>query len=54
MAIAGPKARLVVQALVEDDISDAAFPFLAAGIVTLKGGDQGATVPDLVFRRTGL
>jgi heterotetrameric sarcosine oxidase alpha subunit len=38
MAIAGPKARLVVQALVEDDISDAAFPFLAAGIVTLKGG----------------
>ncbi|MCW0000857.1 sarcosine oxidase subunit alpha family protein [Pararhizobium sp. YC-54] len=38
MAIAGPKARLVVQALVEDDISGAAFPFLAAGIVTLKGG----------------
>jgi len=38
MAVAGPKARLVVQALVEDDISDAAFPFLAAGIVTLKGG----------------
>ncbi|MBP1861308.1 sarcosine oxidase subunit alpha family protein [Rhizobium herbae] len=38
MAIAGPKARLVVQALVEDDISDAAFPFLAAGIVALKGG----------------
>ncbi|WP_421872092.1 sarcosine oxidase subunit alpha family protein [Pararhizobium sp.] len=38
MAIAGPKARLVMQALVEDDLSDAAFPFLAAGIVTLKGG----------------
>ncbi|CAN7406600.1 sarcosine oxidase subunit alpha family protein [Pararhizobium sp. LjRoot255] len=38
MAIAGPNARLVVQALVEDDISDAAFPFLAAGVVTLKGG----------------
>ncbi|WP_349435377.1 sarcosine oxidase subunit alpha family protein [Pararhizobium sp. A13] len=38
MAIAGPKARLVVQALVEDDILDAAFPFLAAGVVTLKGG----------------
>jgi len=38
MAIAGPKARHVVQALVEDDISDGAFPFLAAGIVTLKGG----------------
>ncbi len=38
MAIAGPKARLVMQALVEDDISDAAFPLLAAGVVTLKGG----------------
>ena len=38
MAIAGPKARLVLQALIEDDISDAAFPFLAAGAVTLKGG----------------
>ncbi|CAN7279579.1 sarcosine oxidase subunit alpha family protein [Pararhizobium sp. LjRoot235] len=38
MAIAGPKARLVVQALLEDDISNAAFPFLAAGVVTLKGG----------------
>jgi glycine cleavage system aminomethyltransferase T len=38
MAVAGPKARLVVQALVEDDISDAAFPFLAVGVVTLKGG----------------
>ena len=38
MAIAGPKARLVMQALVEEDLSDAAFPFLAAGIVTLKGG----------------
>jgi len=38
MAIAGPKARLVMQALVADDLSDAAFPFLAAGIVTLKGG----------------
>lgn len=38
MAVGGPKARLVMQALVEDDISDAAFPFLAAGVVTLKGG----------------
>ncbi|MCV9961534.1 sarcosine oxidase subunit alpha family protein [Pararhizobium sp. BT-229] len=38
MAIAGPKARLVVQALVDDDVSDAAFPFLGAGTVTLKGG----------------
>ena len=38
MAIAGPKSRLVVQALVEDDVSDTAFPFLSAGVVTLKGG----------------
>jgi len=38
MAIAGPKARLVVQALVEDDMSDAAFPVLAARTVRLKGG----------------
>ncbi|KQS88592.1 sarcosine oxidase subunit alpha [Rhizobium sp. Leaf391] len=41
MAIAGPKARHVVQALVEDDVSDAAFPFLAAQAVTLKGGLKG-------------
>jgi len=38
MAIAGPKSRLVLQALVEDDVSDTAFPFLSAGVVTLKGG----------------
>ncbi|WEZ82772.1 sarcosine oxidase subunit alpha family protein [Rhizobium sp. 32-5/1] len=38
MAIAGPKARLVVQALVEDDVSNVVFPFLAAKPVTLKGG----------------
>ena len=38
MAVAGPKARLVLQALVGDDISNAAFPFLASGAVTLKSG----------------
>ncbi|MCA1442612.1 sarcosine oxidase subunit alpha family protein [Ensifer sp. IC4062] len=38
IAIAGPKARGVMQQLVEDDISDEAFPLLAAGAVTLKGG----------------
>ena len=38
MSIAGPKARSVVQAVVEDDISNAAFPYLSAGVVTLKGG----------------
>ncbi|MGB3875526.1 MAG: sarcosine oxidase subunit alpha family protein [Shinella zoogloeoides] len=37
MSIAGPKARTILQALVEDDISSAAFPFLAAREVRLKG-----------------
>ncbi|NRP70096.1 Sarcosine oxidase subunit alpha [Ensifer psoraleae] len=41
IAIAGPKARSVLQQLVEDDISNAAFPFLAVGTVTLKGGLKG-------------
>lgn len=38
MAIAGPKARLVLQQLVDEDLSDTAFPFLAARAVMLKGG----------------
>ncbi|MBB6302563.1 sarcosine oxidase subunit alpha family protein [Rhizobium leucaenae] len=38
MAIAGPKAREVLEQIVEDDISDAFFPFLAAAEVMLKGG----------------
>ncbi|MFT4182054.1 MAG: sarcosine oxidase subunit alpha family protein [Rhizobium sp.] len=38
MAIAGPKARLVLEQVVEDDISDEFFPFLAASEVLLKGG----------------
>lgn len=37
MAIAGPKARAILQAVVEDDLSPAAFPFLAAREVRLKG-----------------
>jgi heterotetrameric sarcosine oxidase alpha subunit len=37
MSIAGPKARSILQAVVEDDLSDAAFPFLAAREVRLKG-----------------
>ena len=37
MSLAGPKARAILQALVEDDLSDAAFPFLAAREVRLKG-----------------
>jgi methylglutamate dehydrogenase subunit C len=38
MSLAGPKARIILQRVVEDDLSDAAFPFLAAREVTLKGG----------------
>jgi sarcosine oxidase subunit alpha len=38
IAVAGPKSRLVLQQLVEDDISNEAFPFLSAAVVTLKGG----------------
>ena len=38
MSLAGPEARAVMSAIVEDDISDRAFPFLAAGAVKLKGG----------------
>ena len=37
MSIAGPKARTILQAVVEDDISGVAFPFLAAREVRLKG-----------------
>ncbi|WP_432344573.1 sarcosine oxidase subunit alpha family protein [Shinella yambaruensis] len=37
MSIAGPKARTILQAVVEDDLSNAAFPFLAAREVRLKG-----------------
>jgi sarcosine oxidase subunit alpha len=38
MAVAGPKARLILQQAVDDDISDAAFPFLAAKEVSLFAG----------------
>jgi sarcosine oxidase subunit alpha len=38
MSIAGPKARIILEQIVEDDISDEAFPFLSAREVLLKGG----------------
>ncbi|MBK5569653.1 sarcosine oxidase subunit alpha family protein [Ensifer sp. SSB1] len=38
MAIAGPKARTVLQQIVDGDISDGAFPFLSARKVVLKSG----------------
>lgn len=38
MALAGPKARTILQSIVDDDISNEAFPFLAAREVSLLGG----------------
>lgn len=38
MAIAGPKSRLILQTIVDEDISNNAFPFLAAREVSLLGG----------------
>jgi len=38
MSVVGPKSRAVLQALVEDDLSDAAFPFMTARAVTLRSG----------------
>ncbi|RWI85999.1 sarcosine oxidase subunit alpha family protein [Mesorhizobium sp.] len=38
MSVVGPKARATLQAIVDDDISDAAFPFLAAKEVSLFDG----------------
>ncbi|MBP1874331.1 sarcosine oxidase subunit alpha [Ensifer adhaerens] len=38
MAIAGPKARDVLQQLIDEDISEAVFPFLAARSMVLRGG----------------
>ena len=38
MAIAGPKARTILQRIVDEDISNEAFPYLAAKEVVLFGG----------------
>lgn len=38
MSLAGPRARTIMRRVVEDDISDATFPYLAARPVTLRGG----------------
>jgi sarcosine oxidase subunit alpha len=47
LAVAGPRARDVVSAVVDrgHDLSDAAFPYLAAGAVTVGGG-----IPARLFR----
>ena len=38
MAVAGPKARAILAEIVDEDLSDAAFPFMSARAVTLFGG----------------
>lgn len=38
MSLAGPKSRLILQELVEDDISHSELPYLGVKSVTLKGG----------------
>jgi len=38
IAVAGPKSRAILQTLVDEDISDAAFPFLGAKEISLCGG----------------
>lgn len=38
LAIAGPKSRTILQAIVDDDLSNAAFPFLSARAVSLLKG----------------
>ncbi len=42
IAIAGPKSRVLLTQIVDDDISNDAFPFLAAGTVSLLGGQLAA------------
>ncbi len=36
-SVAGPNARKLLQKLVDQDISDAAFPYMACGNITVKG-----------------
>ena len=37
LALWGPRSRLVLQAITEDDISNQAFPYLCARTITIKG-----------------
>ncbi|UVK48357.1 sarcosine oxidase subunit alpha (plasmid) [Mesorhizobium sp. AR07] len=49
MAIAGPKARTILEKIVDDDVSDAAFPFLAAKEVSLFAGQLHARLFRISF-----
>ncbi len=55
MAVAGLKSRAILSEIVDADISDAAFPFMSARVVSLFGGSaRGPALPDLLLRRTRL
>ena len=49
MAIAGPKSRTILQTIVDEDISNEAFPFLAAKEVSLFGGQLHARLFRISF-----
>ena len=55
-AIAGPRARDVLAALVDPgvDVSNEAFPYLAAGPVSVCGGVTGTALPALLLGRARL
>ena len=48
VAIAGPKSRNVLAGLVDLEVSNAAFPFLAVGACNVRAG--GTTIPARLFR----
>lgn len=48
VALAGPKARDVLARIVDIDVSNAAFPFLAVGECNARGADE--PIPARVFR----
>ena len=55
MALAGPKSRTILQTIVDEDISNEAFPFLGAkGRIALRRQVDRPAFPHLVLRRTGL
>jgi len=41
IAVAGPNSRRLLERIIAEDLSDAAFPYLAVGPVTVAGGIKG-------------
>ncbi|MBP5856408.1 sarcosine oxidase subunit alpha family protein [Marivibrio halodurans] len=50
MAIAGPKARECLATVVDRDLSNEAFPFMACGPCVIDKGVAGAEIPARLFR----